>query len=170
MLQWFLTIHFRDSEKYVEWLIQTLQYFTPDKFQLDVYIREVIEDGRESFRNKALNVAVTTEKRSPTNFFFYWHLFMGLLLLVFLMSCISQFAQHYQMTIDNEELAKYRARLEESKVITSVDTTKSTLVRQQISNGTVSTSNMKAILSTTSNECDNQPLIDHNKNDFVKRE
>ena len=42
---------------------------------------------------------------------FYWQMFMGLLLLSFALSCISQFAQFYQMTLDQIESNKLREML-----------------------------------------------------------
>ena len=42
---------------------------------------------------------------------FYWQLFMGLLLFSFALSCVSQFAQFYQMTLDQIESNKLREML-----------------------------------------------------------
>jgi hypothetical protein len=42
---------------------------------------------------------------------FYWQCVMLSLLAMFLLSCLSHFAQHYQMTVDNEDVAKLKAKL-----------------------------------------------------------
>lgn len=42
---------------------------------------------------------------------FWWQLFMTTLLVLFFLSCISQFAQYYQLTLDREDSNKLRKRL-----------------------------------------------------------
>jgi hypothetical protein len=44
-------------------------------------------------------------------FFFWWKVFMSCVLCTFALSCISQFAQYYKMTLDQEASDKLRSRL-----------------------------------------------------------
>ena len=44
-------LHHTVSEEYLERLILLLQYISPDQLQLDQMIREILEEGRESFRH-----------------------------------------------------------------------------------------------------------------------
>ena len=67
---------------------------------------------------KALSSASTTtttttstEASLAATLMYYWQIVMTLILLSFLTSCISQFAQHYKMTLDNEEISRLRAKL-----------------------------------------------------------
>lgn len=50
---------------------------------------------------------------------FYWSFIMGLLLLTFILSCVSQFAQSYQLSLDIEESNKLRVKLP-SKVLLDI--------------------------------------------------
>ena len=104
------------SEKYVQMLIQTLQYLAPDNWNIDGVIKEILEDMRASFQNYQSTKANDDKKGSysASTFLFWWQLFMGLLLFSFFVSCISQFAQHYQFLIDTEESNKLRSRLPNS--------------------------------------------------------
>jgi hypothetical protein len=92
-----------------------IQYFSPDSLRLDGKIRQIFEEGRESFQN--LNNNVATTKSDPEThttgelFMFWWQIFMASLLCVFFVSCISHFAQYYQMTVDQDDSNKLRKRL-----------------------------------------------------------
>ena len=48
---------------------------------------------------------------AASNVLFWWQLFTGTLLFSFALSCVSQFAQFYQMTIDQEASDKLREHL-----------------------------------------------------------
>ena len=50
---------------------------------------------------------------------FYWSFIMSLLLLTFVLSCVSQFAQSYQLSLDVEESNKLRLKLP-SKVLSDI--------------------------------------------------
>lgn len=100
------------SEKYVEFLIVCCQLLAPDKLHIDEVIREIIEDGRESFRNLDKKTKTEdTSKSLASEILFYWQIMMALMLLSFFVSCIAAFAQHFQMKIDVEESNQLRAKL-----------------------------------------------------------
>lgn len=108
------------NEKYLEWLVRYLQYLAPDSWRIDHTIRVVLEDCRKSFQSK-VNTAVTDvidnngdESDAAKAFLLYWQIFMSVLLMTFFLSCVSQFAQHYQLTIDTEESNKLREKLPKS--------------------------------------------------------
>ena len=42
---------------------------------------------------------------------FWWKVFMASLLCLFFLSCISHFAQYYQLTVDQDDSRKLRKRL-----------------------------------------------------------
>lgn len=110
-------MHCRES--YLEFLIQLLQRLAPDSLKIDAIIREVLEEGRDSFRNPK-NGAGDAPMKQPRQVsigrsyaevaMLVWQLVMTSFLLTFLLSCISQFAQYYQLTLDNEEIAKLKAK------------------------------------------------------------
>jgi hypothetical protein len=107
------------SEYYLELLIQILQYVVHDSFQVDHIIREVLEEGRASFQKisveggSAASTSTSTLPRTKTQtFMFFWQTIMLTFLFVFFASSISQFAQYYQMNIDNEEINDLRDQLE----------------------------------------------------------
>jgi hypothetical protein len=121
----------------MEVLIRSLQHVVPDSFQLDQRIREVLEEGRESFKsignknNGGINSrsgigskisggdetktaaasSVGIEMSTGAVFLFWWKILMCTLLCLFFMSCVSQFAQYYQMTLDQADSNKLRKRL-----------------------------------------------------------
>jgi hypothetical protein len=69
---------------------------------------QVLEEGRASFQN--MNPAEESSS-AASNVLFWWQLFTGTLLFSFALSCVSQFAQFYQMTIDQEASDKLREHL-----------------------------------------------------------
>lgn len=113
------------------WLIQSL---TPDFFNLDKTIREVIEEARQNFQDinrdaaKAAAAAASggdikagllassegMHRSAGEMFIFWWQIFMGSLLFVFFVSCISHFAQFYQLTLDQQESKRMRQRIPSS--------------------------------------------------------
>jgi len=122
------------SEEYMEVLIRSLQHVVPDSFQLDQRIREVLEEGRESFKSignknnvvinsssgsnisggdeaKTATAAAVIEMSTGAVFLFWWKILMCTLLCLFFVSCVSQFAQYYQMTLDQADSNKLRKRL-----------------------------------------------------------
>lgn len=100
------------GEEYMQMVIRILQHLAPDSWQIDEVIREIIEDGQASFRNiERAKKGSEQASTSATALLFYWQCFMGTLLFLFLLSCISQFAQFYQLTLDQAESNKLRARL-----------------------------------------------------------
>ncbi len=129
------------SEKYLEMLIQVLQYLTPDYLQCDRIIREVLEEGRASFHENLSRMEGKELKKKQTEgqqyamiFMFWWQLFMFIILMSFLLSCISQFAQYHQMTIDNDEIQKLRQKLNittpmRSGTVTPMSTVSSAIIQ-----------------------------------------
>jgi membrane protein YqaA with SNARE-associated domain len=99
------------GEEYMQWVIRMLQHLAPDSWEIDQVIREIIEDGQASFRNIERAKGTSTATTSATALLFYWQCIVGTLLFLFFLSCISQFAQFYQLTLDQEESNKLRARL-----------------------------------------------------------
>eukprot|EP01039_Chlorochromonas_danica_P006839 gene6839-7559_t len=106
------------SEEHLEMLISLLQYLVPDKLELDHTIREILEDSRQSFQSKILaknsteiNTTELDARNSAQTFAFWWQLFTGCLLTFFLLSCLSHFAQYYQLMIDRDDSHKLRKRL-----------------------------------------------------------
>lgn len=102
------------SEKYVELLIICLQTLAPDSLHVDQVIREIIEDARESFKNldtRKDKDGASASSGMASTFLFWWQILMAILLGSFLLSCMSQFAQHHQMQLDMEESNKLRAKL-----------------------------------------------------------
>lgn len=117
------------SEAYLEMIIQLLQYLTPDYLHCDKIIREILEEGRASFhqgvngasptqvgskRDKSVPSSGDTSNRGHSYamiLMFWWQVFMMVILLSFLLSCVAQFAQYHQMTIDTEEIAKLKQKL-----------------------------------------------------------
>lgn len=159
----------------MELLIRVLQRITPDQLRLDQLIRQVLEEGRESFQNLSKTVVVSTtttttaaidgnisitnttitkvaadlltasttsellpsvvpttiamaslrtqevaggsnsESQQPLTtgavFMVWWKVLMTLLLLGFFVSCLSHFAQYYQMILDQEDSQLLRRRL-----------------------------------------------------------
>lgn len=109
----------------MEMFIKMLQYLIPDRLNLDEMIRDAFEEGRESFQNlskkslssDASDIASPSATAGKTThsageiFLFWWQIFMASLLVVFFLSCISHFAQYYQLTVDQEESNKLRKRL-----------------------------------------------------------
>jgi len=130
------------SEEYLELLIRGLQALLPDQLHLDAMIREALEEGRESFRaigqnqgqgvivdgnvvidsNVAGSVAgsenmVTSAENEASlgsYMMIWWRFIMTFFLLAFFLSCISHFAQYYQMTLDQDDSNKLRRRLPNS--------------------------------------------------------
>jgi hypothetical protein len=109
------------SEKYLELLIVTLQNLAPDSLNIDSSIREMLEDSRNSFHKRHQdhkissqgNVLVADEghENLAAKLMHYWQYVMTFILLSFMTSCISQFAQHYQLGLDVEEISKLKTRL-----------------------------------------------------------
>ena len=103
------------SEKYLELLIQLLQRLAPDGLNIDQLIREVLEETKSSFENMSkgeIKKKSTVGEATPGEiFFFYWQILMVALLMAFLLSCISHFAQYYQLILDTEVSRKLRSRL-----------------------------------------------------------
>jgi len=111
----------------MEILIRSLQHIVPDSFLLDQRIREVLEEGRESFKslgnknngmiNSDSSSGSSVEKEKATEmstgevFIFWWKILMCTLLCLFFVSCVSQFAQYYQMILDQADSNKLRKRL-----------------------------------------------------------
>ena len=101
------------SEKYLEYLIRSLQYLAPDSWRIDQMIRDVLVESRESFKKLEDSADSPAKPMSSlaSSFVFYWQLLMTIMLATFLLSCISQFAQHHQLQIDMVESEKLRRRL-----------------------------------------------------------
>lgn len=119
-----------------------LQKLTPDSLHVDQTIREVLEESRASFHK---NHPMTKSSAPPVPqehhlhlaaiLMFWWQIVMAVILFSFLMSCISQFAQFYQLTLDNEELTVLRQKLsnqaKSAQECFASSSAKNTPVRQQ---------------------------------------
>jgi hypothetical protein len=95
-----------------------LQGFAPDRLHIDQTIRNVLEDIRESFHDHIERhedgTSVVVAKGSSSEgslIFFWWKIFMVLLLSSFFLSCISHFAQYYQLILDRNDSEGLRKRL-----------------------------------------------------------
>lgn len=97
-------------------MIQLLQYVSPDAFHFDETIRDTLENIRSSFHQSIKSAGSESESelnRSVTSeqLIFWWKIFMSLLISSFFLSCISHFAQYYQLILDQEDSLKLRNRL-----------------------------------------------------------
>lgn len=102
------------SAEYMELMINLLQRLTPDSLQLDHYIRQALEESRESFHKNVHKGEAVDEAGGGgigQAFMFWWQIFMTSVLTMFFLSCISHFAQFYQLTLDQEDSNKLRRRL-----------------------------------------------------------
>eukprot|EP01038_Epipyxis_sp_PR26KG_P006494 gene6494-8929_t len=101
------------SEEHVEMFIRILQQLTPDALDMDKWIHEVIQDSRESFQQLSKGNIIKDDNSSKAAdiFMFWWQTFMAFFLFAFFISCISHFAQHYQMMVDQDDSNKLRKRL-----------------------------------------------------------
>jgi len=115
------------TEDYLEKFIQAIEICLPDRFNLDKKVRQVFEEGRDSFRNLDPQKVGTTgpgiagsggglgtgsKKVTAGELIgFWWKIFMASLLCFFFLSCISHFAQYYQLTVDQDDSRKLRKRL-----------------------------------------------------------
>lgn len=117
------------SEEYLEMIIRILQRLSPDHLDMDTAIREVLEQGRESFQRKIPHRSTTQEpviipaeaaavgtgsSNISEQVFFAWQLFMAAVLVTFALSCFSEFAQYYQRVLDSKVIDKLKLRLPES--------------------------------------------------------
>lgn len=87
---------------------------TPDALGLDKMIREVLIEGRANFHNLGKGIVQKKPGEPSTSgeiFVFWWQIFMASLLCAFFISCISHFAQYYQMILDQEESNLLRKKL-----------------------------------------------------------
>ena len=89
--------------RYMEYSIVAIQNLVPDWLHIDHLIREAIHDCKTTFTRG--------DSTSPTTLGQVWTILMASLITVFVLSCIQQFAQYYQLSIDNEESDKLRGML-----------------------------------------------------------
>lgn len=97
-------------------MIKGLQYLLPDSLELDHWVRELLEDSRESFHSKLRHHHSGDSEPLPPSpkteaFVFWWQLFTGSLLVLFFLSSITHFAQYYQLVVDREDSNVLRRRL-----------------------------------------------------------
>ena len=90
---------------YLEHIIKTLQNLAPDYMHLDQLIHEAIHECQQTFAHGKPKVTTTLGS--------FWNILMTSLIAMFVLSCIQQFTQFYQLTKDNEESDKLRDRLPE---------------------------------------------------------
>lgn len=102
------------SEEHLNELIWGLQKITPDHLHLDEFIRDALEDIREqshagirthdATQNDHIisggRVSTSDHALHHSNVLAYWSMLMTCVLLYFTLSCVEQFAQFYQATID----------------------------------------------------------------------
>lgn len=103
------------NEDHLERFIRLLEYITPDSLILDKTLRLAVEEGRDSFRSISKPTpdvsSKATRMTSGVIIAFWWKVFMASLLCLFFLSCISHFAQYYQLTVDQDDSRKLRKRL-----------------------------------------------------------
>lgn len=110
------------TEVYLEKFIQLVEYLTPDRLNIDKMLRAAIEEGRDSFKDMVTpgkevdpdKHAAEDKLSSSAILQFWWKLFLFSLLSIFFVSCISHFAQYYQLRIDQEDSKKLRKKLPHS--------------------------------------------------------
>ena len=86
-----------------------LFYFTSLYFFLLFF--QVLEEGRASFQNLEKVESTSPGSTAAASVMFYWQMIMFFLLFSFALSCVSQFTQFYQMTLDQEKSNKLRELL-----------------------------------------------------------
>lgn len=105
------------SSEHLETLIGWLQFLSPDGLGWDQAIRQILQDSKQSFHSRmhspesADSGASDSSSASTELFSFWWHLFTSSLLTLFLLSCVSHFAQYYQLLLDKEDSNQLRKRL-----------------------------------------------------------
>lgn len=129
------------SEEYLEIIIRLLQHLLPDSWELDHVIRDILEQGRESFQRKlhesqqqhqqqpnvtdpdSLLASSSTilpndaSQQHPHNsalseqLMILWNIFMTLVLTTFFLSCLAEFAQCYQRVLDDKDAQILRQRV-----------------------------------------------------------
>ena len=100
------------SEKYMERLILALQSLIPDSLNQDETVRQIFEGVRAS-SHSAVTAAARGEhpEKSGLTLSFLWGSMMSVILCFFLISCIQQFAQFYQATLNGLESERLRSVL-----------------------------------------------------------
>ena len=100
------------SEDHLETLIGHLQYFVPNSFA-DHLIRKTLEESKMKFRSKLIfsNDSNLSPELSADSIAFWWYIFTSTLLILFFLSCITHFAQYFQLILDKKESSKLRKRL-----------------------------------------------------------
>ncbi|RYG67140.1 hypothetical protein EON64_08115 [archaeon] len=105
------------SAEHLETLIGWLQFLSPDGLGWDQAIRQVLQDSKHSFHSRmhsrdATHADAADGSSASTELFsVWWHLFTSSLLTLFLLSCVSHFAQYYQLLLDKEDSNQLRKRL-----------------------------------------------------------
>ena len=122
---WCDGVHNEDSEKYLDKLIQFLQFLAPDSLQIDKSIRDSLLDLKLSAQHGNTNAAtvsvvatdqilngkssggeIDSSERGSSDgstlqfFVFIWQIFMSIVLIFFVVSLVQHFAQYYQSILD----------------------------------------------------------------------
>lgn len=101
------------SQEHLETLIGVLQYLLPDALNLDDAVRDGLELARESFHRNVHSQRDTSDvgsQNSMEDLSFWWHVFTGSLVTFFLLSCVTHFAQYYQLLVDRDDSTRLRKR------------------------------------------------------------
>lgn len=113
------------SEEYLEYIIRWIQHVLPDDWALDQTIRDLLEQGRESFQRKIheqsqdATTSTTASSISDTanshalseQVMVVWNMFMTLILTTFFLSCLAEFSQCYQRVLDDQDAQILRLRV-----------------------------------------------------------
>jgi membrane protein YqaA with SNARE-associated domain len=121
------------SEEYLERIIRVIQQLLPDSWDLDNAIRDILEQGRESFQRKMHESqqqgslegqqnteAFQGEQQQPhphqqsvlsEQLMTLWQLTMTIILTTFFLSCLAEFAQCYQRVLDDQDAKVLRERV-----------------------------------------------------------
>ena len=129
------------SEYYLERLVIFLQNITPDSLHLDSFIREALEEIKHSSKKdislSSSSIAsaaggaagsagdvitgstIAVAATPGSTLLYIWGTVMTLILCYFVFSCLEQFAQYYQATLDKLKSDELRGMLP-SKVLESL--------------------------------------------------
>lgn len=111
------------SEEYLDRIIRIIQHLLPDSWELDQAIRDLLEQGRESFQRKihetdadraaaaAAAASGASQSQLSEQLMGLWNIFMTFVLTTFFLSCLAEFAQCYQRVLDDQDAQILRHRV-----------------------------------------------------------
>lgn len=102
------------SEEHLDTLIQVLQRITPDALHLDKYIHDTLKELKKSTLGENGAIAAGESRKVDSSalksFMLVWQVFMTIVLIYFVLSCVQHFAQYYQSVLDSEKEKKISAK------------------------------------------------------------